>query len=66
VFIDTNGFEFTQHQVAAAFTEWDRRYRENPERFWSEVRHLLRETPQTYGDSAAPYFLALLAELYPR
>jgi hypothetical protein len=50
-------------QAAAAFAEWDRRYREEPERFMSEAEHLLRETPDTYGDKAAAYFLYILGEL---
>lgn len=49
-------------RFARAFTEWDRRYRENPEWFESEAVHLLKGTPETYGDAAAPYFLAILAE----
>lgn len=53
----------TEEQAAAAFTEWDRRYREEPERFMSEAQHLLKETPQTYGQVCAPYFLKILAEL---
>lgn len=55
----------TERELAAAFTEWDRRYREEPERFWSEVRHLTKETPETYGDVAAPYLVKLLRELFP-
>jgi hypothetical protein len=51
----------SQSELAAAFTEWDRRYREEPERFWSEARRLLKETPSTYGDAAALYLIALLA-----
>lgn len=50
-------------RFARAFTEWDRRYREEPERFMSEAVHLLRETPETYGDACAPYFLEILREL---
>jgi len=50
-------------ELAAAFTEWDRRYREEPDRFWSEGRHLLKETPKTYGDAAAPYLVKILKEL---
>ena len=46
-----------------AFTEWDRRYREEPERFVSEAQRLLKEPPETYGDEAAPYFMALLDEI---
>lgn len=51
---------FTEAQLAAAFTEWDRRYREEPERFQSEAVHLLKETPETYGQACAPYLIALL------
>lgn len=54
--------EVTEGTLAAAFTEWDRRYREEPDRFMSEARHLLKETPETYGQAAAPYLLAILAE----
>lgn len=52
----------TESELAAAFSEWDRRYREEPDRFMSEAEHLLRETPETYGDACAPYLLAILAE----
>ena len=31
----------TEAGLAAAFTEWDRRYREEPERFEAEARRLL-------------------------
>lgn len=48
--------------LAAAFTEWDRRYREEPERFEAEAVRLLKGTPETYGEAAAPYLLAILAE----
>jgi hypothetical protein len=51
---------FTEKQLAEAFTEWDRRYREEPERFMSEAVHLLKGTPETYGAEAAPYLIALL------
>lgn len=50
----------TEDKLAAAFTEWDRRYREEPERFQSEGVRLLKETPETYGAACAPYLLALL------
>ena len=52
----------TVDQVIAAFTEWERRYREEPERFKAEARKLA-ETPETYGDSAGPYFAAILEEI---
>lgn len=50
-------------EIAAAFTEWDRRYREEPERFYSEAEHLLKETAESYGAACAPYFMQILAEL---
>jgi hypothetical protein len=53
-------------QIAATFTEWERRYRENPEQFRSEAEKLLRDTPQTYGDSCAPYFIEILSEVQAR
>lgn len=56
-------FTITQKEMEAAFTEWDRRYREDPEKFTSEAAHLLKETPETYGQAAAPYFLKLLIDL---
>jgi len=54
--------EVTESQLAAAFTEWDRRYREEPERFQAEATRLLKETPETYGEACAPYLLSILAE----
>lgn len=56
----------TQASLSAAFTEWDRRYREEPARFMSEAQHLLQETPETYGDACAPYLLKILAEQNPK
>lgn len=53
----------TQSELAAAFTEWDRRYREEPERFQSEARRLLKETPESYGAACAPYFTKILDEI---
>jgi hypothetical protein len=45
------------------FAEWDRRWRENPQEFMDLVTHLTKETPLSYGQACAPYFLKLLAEL---
>jgi hypothetical protein len=53
----------TAADVAAAFTEWERRYREEPDRFMEESERLLRHTPETYGEACAPYFLQLLEEV---
>ena len=52
----------TEEELAKAFTEWDRRYREEPERFMSEAAHLLKETPETYGAACAPYLIKILEE----
>jgi hypothetical protein len=43
-----------------AFTEWDIRYRNNPEDFMDAVTHLLRNTPYSYGKACAVYFSNLL------
>lgn len=53
----------TTIQIAATFTEWERRYREEPERFQSEAVKLLRETPESYGAACSPYFLQILGEI---
>lgn len=52
----------TEKNLAEAFTEWDRRFREEPERFESEAVRLLKGDPQSYGESCAPYLLSILAE----
>lgn len=52
----------TENQLADAFTEWERRYRNEPERFQSEAKKLLRETPHTYGNACAPYLISILHE----
>ncbi|HTI19950.1 MAG TPA: hypothetical protein VL652_03100 [Kutzneria sp.] len=51
----------TEQALASAFTEWNRRYREEPERFKTEML-LTSGTPATYGELAAPYLLKILAE----
>jgi len=53
----------TVGQIQAAFTEWDRRYREDPESFVSEAYHLLFTTEEDYGADATPYFLSVLDDL---
>lgn len=55
--------EVTQEELAKVFTEWERRYREEPEAFQSEAAKLLRETPETYGEAAAPYFVFILQQM---
>jgi hypothetical protein len=53
----------TQDELAKAFTEWERRYREEPDRFMSEGAKLLKETPKSYGEACAPYLIKILTEL---
>lgn len=53
----------TEQEIREAFTEWDRRYRANPEKFMSEAVHLLKQTAKDYGEAVTPYFINLLAEL---
>jgi hypothetical protein len=50
----------TMDDLIAAFTEWDRRYREQPEQFETLAEHLLNRTPETYGEAAATYFAHVL------
>lgn len=52
----------TKADIQAAFTEWDRRYREDPEKFLNEAARLLNpsENEYTYGEAALPYFLSIL------
>jgi hypothetical protein len=54
--------EATPSELRAAFTEWDRRWREDPEAFWTESDKLA-VSPETYGEAATPYFLEILAEV---
>ena len=50
-------------ELRNAFTEWDRRYRVNPEVFLSEAENLLRGTPETYGEAATPYFVKIIEDM---
>ena len=50
-------------EIVRAFTEWDRRYRNEPELFMNEVQHLLQNTPDTYGTIAAVYFTKVLEDV---
>jgi hypothetical protein len=47
--------------LAAAFTEWERRYRECPEQFETR-RKVARGTPESYGDSCAYWLLQIITE----
>lgn len=54
--------DLTEEDLASALTEWDRRYREEPDRFQSEAEHLLKDTPEGYGPEAAAYLVSILQE----
>jgi hypothetical protein len=49
----------TRAGLVRAFTEWERRYREDPEQF-SKDWHDASIPEATYGEAAADYFLKVL------
>jgi hypothetical protein len=56
----------THKQIVEVFTEWDRLYRNDPGNFMSDVEHLLRNTPDTYGNQCAVYFEKIIDEIKKR
>jgi hypothetical protein len=62
--VRTGPIEVTKADLETAFTEWDRRYWEDPHQFMSNVEHLLGTTAETYGETygeaCAAYLLGLL------
>jgi hypothetical protein len=52
----------TPKKLAAAFAEWDRRYREDRKQFMSDVQHLLENTPITYGELASAHLILILKQ----
>lgn len=53
-----------ERDYAAAFSEWDRRWREEPGRFQSDSERLLAgQSPDDYGAACAPYFAEILREI---
>lgn len=46
-------------RAAELFAEWERRYREEPEAFMSDVQRYTETTPATYGELCAAHFFAL-------
>jgi hypothetical protein len=52
----------TDADLAAAFTEWERLYREEPEQFQSDVERLTA-TAHTLGKLQAHYLVQILNEL---
>ncbi len=53
----------TEKKLTEAFTEWDLRYRLDPEKFMNDVEHLLGSTPYSYGKACSAYLVELLEEL---
>lgn len=51
--------EATTTELAAAFTEWERRWREDPAKFWSDTKKLA-DSPESYGEACVPYFVSIL------
>ncbi|MBH8569358.1 hypothetical protein KB206_10715 [Microvirga sp. STS02] len=56
-----NPITATQSQLAAAFTEWERRHRDEPDRFQSENERLAQNA-ETIGDLQAAYLTQILTE----
>lgn len=54
----------TEEQLAATFAEWERRWREEPERFQAEAQRLA-ESAESYGQGAAAYFIQIFEESTP-
>jgi hypothetical protein len=58
----THEFKLTGKGAAAAFAEWERRYREEPTRFATEMEKAALGLTD-YGDQCAAYFFQLILEL---
>ena len=51
-------------EMEAVFTEWDRRYREDPTAFYSDVQRFLDgQTIEEYGQAATQTFLMFFKEI---
>lgn len=53
----------TPAQLSAAFTEWLRRWQEDPQATAKAAAELCTRDARTYGEEVAPYFISLLDEL---
>lgn len=56
--------QITKQQASAAFTEWEREYREEPEKFMSRAERLTTETA-SYGEKCSATFLDYLERTKP-
>lgn len=54
-------YDISAPELADAFTEWERRWREEPERF-QEDSERLAGTSEEYGVGAARYLIEILGE----
>lgn len=61
-YMDKNTHTITLVELARAFDEWDRIYREEPLRFKREIEHLLNSTKDQYGRVCAIFLLKLIDE----
>lgn len=53
--------QITKKNLCDALTEWERRYREEPDRFQSDTDRLAG-TSEEYGDGASEYLVSILVE----
>ena len=51
--------QITKKQIEKVFTEWDREYREDPEKFQSGADRIKDETPEESGKLYANWFIDL-------
>lgn len=54
--------ETARRRLVAAFTEWERRYRERPEQFMSGFEAAAQGCAE-YGEAAAAYLIAILDDI---
>ena len=52
-----------EEALVRIFTEWDLRYRNNPEEFMTQVDHLIKNSPYSYGLACGRYFKQLAEEM---
>lgn len=66
----TNGnvtIAVSKEQLAAAFAEWDRLWREDPDAFDNDIERILRgQTITEYGDVAATTLIEMINRVVPQ
>lgn len=56
-----------KEQLAAAFAEWDRLWREDPDAFDNDIERILRgQTITEYGDVAATTLIEMINRVVPQ